>query len=266
MRAYAPGSVTGVFSPPPPDGPTTRSRGASFATEAGVEAEVRPADRVEVRLEGEPTTFEPVAGVLDRLGVTAVVDLVPAVPIGAGFGASGAATLATALAANERFGLGRSRSALVDESHRAEVAAGTGLGDVFVQAGGGLAWSVGDGVERASAPVTDRVEYASYGSISTSEALADDAFLDRVRAAGDRAMARLPADPTMREFTALSWTFARETGLVTERVASTVERVRDAGGEASMAMLGETVFAVDVTGVLPDATRVAATGARLLGE
>jgi pantoate kinase len=39
--------------------------------------------------------------------------------------------------------------------------------------------------------------------------------------------------------------FAREAGLLPDDVRAVVEDVSDAGGEASMAMLGETVFALD---------------------
>lgn len=264
MRAYAPGSVTGIFAPPTPDSPTRRSRGASFATEAGVVAEVRPSDAVAVKIDREPTSVDPVTGVLERLGVSASVDLELSIPIGAGFGASGAATLATALASNAEFGLGRSREALLEASHEAEVAAGTGLGDVFIQEAGGLRWSARASEAIESATPSDRVEYRSFGPISTAEVLADEATVDRIREVGTRTLDQLPERPTMREFTALSWRFASETGLVTDRVQAAVEEVRAAGGEASMGMLGETVFAVDVAGALPNATRVRPTGARLL--
>lgn len=263
MRAFAPGSVTGIFAPPPPGSDRKRSRGASFATEDGMVADVRPSDETAVRLDGEPTTFEPVEGVLDRLGVTAAVDLERSVPIGAGFGSSGAATLATALAANAEFGLGRDRQALLRAAHEAEVAAGTGLGDVFIQEAGGLRWSVGDYEMRSTVP-PECVGYVTFGDIATSDVLGDEATLDRIREAGSRALDGLPDEPTMREFTASAWGFAQTTGLVTDRVREAVERLRAAGGVASMAMLGETVFAVGVDDELPHTTSVAAEGARLL--
>lgn len=262
MRAFAPGSVTGIFAPPPRDGATSRSRGASFATEAGVVVHVEPADALRVRLDGEPAEVAPVAGVLDRLGVTATVAIELSIPIGAGFGASGAATLSTALAANAEFDLGFDRAELLAAAHEAEVAAGTGLGDVFIQEAGGFRWSVGTAT--ASASPGDRIEWISHGSIPTRDVLADEATLDRIRAVGTRILDELPEQPTMREFTRLSWRFARETGLATDRVRETVEQVQASGGEASMAMLGETTFAVGVEGGLPNVTRVAADGARLL--
>ncbi|MFB6362223.1 MAG: GHMP kinase [Halobacteriales archaeon] len=262
MQAFAPGSVTGIFAPPGPEEPRTRSRGASFAIQAGIIATVQPAGTTRVTLDGEPTDFEPVARVLDRLGVTARVDLERSIPIGAGFGASGAATLSTALAVNAEFDLGRDREELLAEAHEAEVAAGTGLGDVFIQEAGGLRWSTGDGM--TSTTPEDRIEYVSYGSIPTNEVLGDATALDHIREVGTEALEALPSRPSMREFTAQAWSFAEDTGLVTDRVGETVERVQASGGAASMSMLGETVFAVGVTDELPNVTAVDPEGARLL--
>lgn len=264
MEAFAPGSVTGIFAPPETEEPRTRSRGASFATRAGVIAGVHPAETTRVSLDGELTDVEPVGRVLERLGVTARVELERSIPIGAGFGASGAATLGTALAANAEFDLGRDRDELLHEAHAAEVAAGTGLGDVFIQEAGGLRWSTGDGM--ASTNPVDRVEYVSYGSIPTHEVLGDASALEHIREIGTRALETLPNRPSMREFTAEAWSFAEATGLVTDRVRETVERVEASGGVASMSMLGETVFAVGVTDELPNATAVDAEGARVLGH
>jgi len=264
MEAFAPGSVTGIFAPPEPEERRTRSRGASFATRAGVIASVQSAGTTRVTLDGEPTDFEPVVRVLDRLGLTARVDLERSIPIGAGFGASGAAALGTALAANAEFDLGRDREELLADAHEAEVAAGTGLGDVFIQEAGGLRWSTGDGM--ASTTPADRVEYVSYGSIPTNEVLGDATALDHIREIGTRALEALPSQPSMPQFTAQAWSFAEQTGLVTDRVRETVERVEAAGGAASMSMLGETVFAVGVTDELPNATAVDPKGARLLED
>lgn len=262
MRAFAPGSVTTVFAPPA--GGSDRSRGASVAIADGVEVEVlaaAPGDAGTVTVDGETAPFEPVSVLLEDLGVDAAVDVRPEVPLGCGFGASGAATLATALAANERFGLGRARDELVAAAHAAELAAQTGMGDVFVQDRGGIVASAGAGLTRTGSD--ERLEYASFGSIDTSAVLADEATMARIRTAGERVLADLPAEPSLPALVARSWSFARETRLVTERVEREVERVRAAGGAATMAMLGETVVATGVEGVLDCETRVAAEGARL---
>ena len=259
MKAHAPGSVTGFFAPPAEPGGA--SKGASMAIRDGVVVEVVPAERTRILVDGEERGFAPVEGILERLGVTAAVDVTSQVPIGYGFGASGAATLATALAADAEFDLGADRADLVGAAHRAEVAAGTGLGDVFIQDRGGVIWSTDDGSRRVER--SDPVEYTAFAGMATDEVLGDEGIVGRLRDLGEAAFARLPAEPTLSELVSISWEFARGTGLVTDRVGAEVDRVRDAGGEASMAMLGETVFAVDVDGVLEERTRVATAGARL---
>jgi pantoate kinase len=264
MRAFAPGSVTAIFAP----GETAdRSRGASVAIAEGVVADVEPAEETEratesvVAVDGKPTDFEPVEMGLETLDVIAEVDLTAEIPIGRGFGASGAATLATALAADAEFGLGRTRAELVEVAHRAEVEAGTGLGDVFVQDMGGLV--VGDGGEPRWFDREDAVEYASFGPIATEEALADEDLMARIAREGTAALDGLSADPSLADLTREAWAFAQAIDLPTDEVRATVEEVEDAGGVASMAMVGQTVFAVGADGVLPNRTEVCPDGAHL---
>jgi pantoate kinase len=260
MRAHAPGSVTGLFAPAGEDG--APGGGASFATEDGVVVEVTPAAETTITVDGEPAPFEPVEHVLAALDVTAAVDVRPEVPLGHGFGASGAATLATALAANERLDLGRSRDDLVEASLDAEVAAGTGESDVIIQDRGGLLWNAGDGVERIELGVS--VEYVTAGGIATNEMLADAAFMETARRVGFELLDGFDAEPTLRSLAEGSRAFLRETGIATPFVEGEIERVETAGGTAGMALFGETVFAVDVDGVLPERTTVSNAGARLL--
>lgn len=256
--AHAPGSVTLAFAPTR-DG--QGSRGISLTTADGVEAEVRPADDTRVWLDGEATAFEPVEGVLERLGVAAAVELTAATPVGAGFGASGAATLATALAANAAFDLGRDRSALVEAAARAEVAAGTGLGDVFVQNRGGLVYDTGDGRRRRAR--TGDLQYVSHGGITTADVLGDEAAMERVRAAATDAFAAFDPSASLSTLLSVGRTFTDRTGLATDRVQETFERVAAAGGTATAAMVGETVVATGAGDTLPNATRLTDTGARL---
>ena len=263
MRARAPGSVTGLFAPAPTEGGT--SRGASFAIEDGVVVEVESAAETTVTVEGESVPFEPVERVCTGLGVTAAVDVRPEVALGHGFGASGAATLATALAVNARFELDRDRESLLEAAHQAELAAGTGQGDVFIQARGGLVYSAEEGGIGRVEP-TAPVEYATAGGMDTSEVLADEALMVRAHEAGRNGLDQLPEPPTMWEFAECSRTFIDDLDVATEFVEQKLEQVEDAGGAGSMALFGETVFAVGVEGVLERRTRVANEGARVLGE
>jgi len=263
MRAFAPGSVTAVFAPA---ATADESKGASVAIADGVIADVREADAQDptepvVTLGGEPTDFEPVEIALRELDVPARADLTAEVPIGSGFGASGAATLAAAVAANAEFDLALSREEVVELAHRAEVEAGTGLGDVFVQNRGGLV--VGDGGEPRKFERETPIEYSSFGPIATDEALADDDLMKRVAREGSATLEALPDEPSLARLTRDSWAFAQAIDLPTEEVREAVEEVEAAGGAASMAMVGETVFAVGVEGVLDRRTEVCPVGAEL---
>lgn len=300
MRAFAPGSVTAVFAPAASG---DESKGASVAIADGVMADVvadgvvaeeRPAEEFEradespsaeqtdesssteqtdvslpdeqspVTVGGEPTDFEPVEIALRELGIaeSARVDLTAEIPIGRGFGASGAATLATVLAANEEFALGHSREDLLAIAHRAEVEAGTGLGDVFVQHLGGLV--LGDGQNRQRFDRETHIEYSSFGPIATEEALADEDLMATIATEGTATLDALPDAPDLAHLTREAWAFAQAIDLPTPEVREAVDEVEDAGGSASMAMVGETVFGVGVEGVLEHRTEVCPEGAHLL--
>jgi pantoate kinase len=85
---------------------------------------------------------------------------------------------------------------------------------------------------------------------------------------GEQALSSVVKKPTVERFMFASRRFARETGLLTEQVAEAVEAVSDVDGEASMAMLGESVFALGrgltEAGYDPRVCEVHAGGAALL--
>jgi pantoate kinase len=252
--------VTTVFAPAPDS--EGGSLGVSFATADGVVADVTAADATTVTLDGEPTTFRPVELALEELGVTARVALEAAIPVGCGFGASGAATLASVLAADEVFDLGHDRQALVDVAHRGEVRAGTGLGDVFVQDRGGLVWDTGSSTGRAEPDA--RIEYTAFAGMVTEALLGDDERMATVARAGRAALSAVDPTAGLAPLFDRSWAFARETGLATDRVAAAIDRVTGAGGTATMAMVGETVVATGVDAVFDAATRIDHAGAGLV--
>ncbi len=247
--AFVPGHVTGFFSAHQAEDPTKAgSRGAGVTLTDGVEVTVEPATGPEstVTLDGEPIDIEPVTTVLETLDVPAHVSAESDLPIGSGFGVSGAMALGTALAANHVFERKLSRNELVTIAHGAEVQAGTGLGDVVAQAHGGVPIRLEPGGPRDNKldaiPSRARVEYVTFGQLSTESVLSGDT--DQLTAAGKKALARVVNEPTLLSFMYASRHFAREAGLLTADVVGAIEDVTDAGGQASMAMLGETVFAL----------------------
>ncbi|WP_049968117.1 pantoate kinase [Haloferax prahovense] len=272
--AFVPGHVTGFFSAHPADDPAVAgSRGAGLTLSHGVTVTVEPAPETTVSLDGEAVEMPPVADVLRSLGVTAAVDAESDLPLGAGFGVSGAMALGTALAANAVFACGRSENELVTLAHVAEVRAGTGLGDVVAQARGGMPVRVEPGApahgRMDGVPARPEIEYVAFGGLSTADVLSGDTTT--LTAAGETALEALRAEPTLDRFVAESRRFARDAGLLTGgRVETAIDDVRAAGGDGSMAMLGETVFAVGTglsdAGYDPERCRVHPAGATLRSE
>jgi pantoate kinase len=272
-RAFVPGHCTGFFGAYPDDDPLVAgARGAGLTLSRGVETTVTTDAAPGVYLDGDPTTVAPVRGVLDALDAPPVrVALDADLPVGAGFGGSGAAALGTALAASAALSRPLTVDACVSLAHAAEVRAGTGLGDVAAQARGGAPVRLAPGdpdhgrVDALAAPTDTRVEWVVFGDLATDAVLGGDT--DRLTAAGERALRDLRAAPTLARFVRASWRFARAAGLATDRVRAAVERAEAAGGRASMAMLGETVFgvgrALSDAGFDPE-TATLGGGARLL--
>ncbi|MGQ4554538.1 GHMP family kinase ATP-binding protein [Halobellus sp. GM3] len=273
--AFVPGHVTGFFSAHPDEDPSVAgSRGAGITLSHGVDVRVERAaadgDAPAVALNGRSIAVDAVTRVLDALDAPdARVEAETSLPLGAGFGVSGAMALGTAYAANAAYDRRRSENDLVAVAHRAEVEAGTGLGDVVAQARGGLPIRLDPGApghgRLDGVPESPRVEYVSFGPLSTEEVLAGDT--NALTAAGERALADLREDPTPERLVSLSRRFAREADLLTDRVADAIAAARAEGGDAAMAMLGDTVFAfgrdLSAAGYEPEVCSVHSAGATL---
>ncbi|WP_312909336.1 pantoate kinase [Natronosalvus caseinilyticus] len=245
--AFVPGHITGFFSAHPDDDPTKAgSRGAGLTLTDGVDVTVTRADDPAISLEGERVDIEPVYTVLETLEAPARVDVESSLPLGSGFGISGATALGAALAANYVFDRRLSYNELVTIAHGAEVQAGTGLGDVVAQAHGGIPIRLEPGAPAHNVldaiPARARVEYLSFGGLSTADVITGDT--DVLSAAGQEALSLVVDEPTLTSFIYASRRFAREAGLLTDEVREVLEDVAAVEGQASMAMLGNTVFAL----------------------
>jgi pantoate kinase len=269
-QAFVPGHVTGFFTTHDDDDPTRAgSQGGGIALSTGVTVTVRPADRSGVVFDGTPVEMGAVDRVLETLEARAAVRAVTDLPLASGFGVSGAVALGTALAVNETFDRRLSTNELVTIAHGAEVQAGTGLGDVVAQARGGITIRLEPGGPHHNVldgiPARERIEYLTLGDLPTADVLAGNT--DPLDEAGRQALSMVVEEPTVDSFVRASRRFSRESELITEDVHDVVTDVNEAGGQAAMAMLGRTVFALDTglsdAGYDPEVCRVHHPGATL---
>ena len=257
-RAFAPAHITGFFEIHPHDDPRRMgSTGCGIVLDRGVETSIVADESIDcttVKLNGSIVKEGAIHAVVKMLTDTPVmVESKADVPIGCGFGASGAGALGAAYALNRALSLDLTAEQLTETAHVAEVKNGSGLGDVMAQSHGGIVIRTRAGAppfgEIAHIPVCDfKVLCIVLGEIPTKSVLEDTRAVRQINSAGRDALKALLKTPTIENFMIQSREFAIETGLVSERALDIIETVESVGGMASQAMLGDTVFAIATEG------------------
>jgi pantoate kinase len=262
--AWSPGHVSGYFRRcADPDGAVTGSVGGGIVIAEGVTVEAAESDAPSVRvlicsggtLASVTRTSPPLEYLMDRLDAPAALTTRCTLPIGAGFGLSAAALLASGTALSALHGLELTRREIAAAAHEAEVGFRTGLGDVAAAQGGGVVVRRGPGIEAEILrfPSDEPVATVSFGPIPTPAVLDSADAMAQVRAAFPT------AEPHgFEELVRVSRTFAERSGLVTSRVRTVLAACDGAGVPASMTMLGDGVFAAG-----PGADRVLARFGRV---
>ncbi|MCS7144380.1 MAG: pantoate kinase [Archaeoglobaceae archaeon] len=230
---FCPSAISCIFSPKIEKDPlNSGSMGVGFTINKGVIA--KPSSGV--MFNGKKIDFPTVEFVLKENKMDGV-ELLTELPLGCGFGLSGASALATAFLCE------KPAVELYDLAHVAEVVNLTGLGTVATQTFSGL-------VIRKSASCPSKIvveryawnyelDFISLGSISTREVLTTRKNISEI---GKKWLREFMKKVTLENLFRCSKAFAEETGLI-EPVKDIVEAVESNGGMASMAMLGKTVFA-----------------------
>ena len=279
--AFCPGHISGYFKRIVGDTiATTGSIGAGIVISEGVTSIVEPADRISICIKRRSSKGAPfevssesplLEHVMEHLSVSASVVTECTLPIGAGFGLSAAALLATLTALNHLFDWGMNAEEIAQCAHAAEVTHRTGLGDVAACQGGGRVIRSGPGIHGLIDRIFDMPEplYAvSFGPIHTPKVLGSSSQMERASFAFPKTT---PGD--VEDFFLLSRHFAEHSGLMTREVKKVIRHCDTAGLPASMTMLGNGVFAYGRKArevLLPFGHvyefHVSATGARIMED
>lgn len=275
-QAFAPAHISGIFIIDIKKEPElSGSLGCGICLQDGAVTKVSAAEKTTIKINGavsEATTTLSAIKLLTSKPVLVETEL--DIPIGAGFGASGAGALSAALALNDALSLEQTFNELAQAAHIAEVTNRTGLGDVAGQTCGGM-----DIRKKAGIPpvgIIDRipcreipVSWVSFGGISTKSVLSDSLKKKTINKAGKSRLKELLKKPTLLNFFRQSSAFAKEIELMSPEVRDAIEAVEAMGGLASQAMLGNTVFAINDNGALLEfgdahESRISNAGAHLL--
>lgn len=261
-RAFSPCHVTGFFQilDQPANPLYVGSRGAGVSLSRGVETvvKVRKAmkNSVQVRTNDFSSNSEVSKHVVDAFlsrfkqmeNFEITVEHHIEVPIGAGFGTSGAAALSLALALNDVFGFGISKIEAAQFAHIAEVECKTGLGTVIAETFGGIEVRVKPGapgigeIKHVPVPKDYRVACLTFNSLSTRKFLTDETTRKRINEFDGKLVDKLVEKPNIINFMNFSRQFAEHVGLITEKVRRILNAADSAGFVCSMPMFGESVF------------------------
>jgi len=174
------------------------------------------------------------------------------VPIGAGFGTSAAFALGVSIGISKILELPLTFNQAAQIAHLAEVEMKSGLGDVIGEISGGIPLRVKEGAPGVG--ITDSIILENseelfvisktFGEINTADIIDDPHHKKMINEMGSNLLQELVNDPQPRKFMELSRKFAENTGLMSSEVKETVEILESETIGASMAMLGNTAFAL----------------------
>ncbi|SFM92422.1 pantoate kinase [Methanolobus profundi] len=253
-RAFAPAHITGFFQIHDHKEPMKKgSTGCGVVLDRGVHTTVTIGDDIEstdIYLNGEKVAGDTSRAVVSSMTeIPVTVESTSEIPIGCGFGASGAGALGTAYALDHALSLGHTASQLNDIAHVAEVSNGSGLGDVTGQAHGGILIRKTPGAPSVASvdqiPSKENDVYCVVlGELSTSSVLSDQEMVNDINNAGKEAMKKLMQKPSVENFMHCSRDFTIQSMLASEKVMDAIEAADTIGVTASQAMLGNAVFSM----------------------
>lgn len=201
----------------------TGSRGAGLNLDMGVETRVHLSAEKEVEVTGgNDVSRDVVERILRSLSVKARVDVVheSEVPIGVGYGVSGATALGSALALSIALGNVMTVLQAGAVAHVVEVEHLTGLGDVIAQIHGGIEVRIKEGapgvgmVDWIPHEQDLRVIAVTLRSMSTKDML--EAKKEVINRCGLRAFLNLLKSPSVKELMNNAKIFAEEVGFMDE--------------------------------------------------
>jgi pantoate kinase len=252
-KIFMPADISGIFEihDEAPNPLFRGSRGAGLCISCGVAAS---ASKMEggsrAVINGKISNSLITSSLLKKLGVDGVeVRYEHKLPLSCGFGLSGASALAGAKALSELFDLPLRMEEIGRIAHLVEIELGTGLGDVIGQLAGGFAI-----VESPGAPGIGRLKRIEersdleilvkvFGPIPTSSIIRSG-LKERINEIAPPLIDDLIYDPTLDEFMRVSLDFTLRSGLATDRVKKSMDKLRSMGIDSSMMMVGDGVFSI----------------------
>ncbi len=252
VRAFAPANISLVFKAYKRKNPRmSGSWGVGFTLTEGVVVEVEKALKTQILFNGAQIHMPTISDVLQSITKEKILLRIETkLPLGCGFGISGATALAAAYAINKLLQLQIPKEELAAIAHTAEVRNKTGLGDVTNQFFGGFLFKgkPSSFFSVTQIPFTKKVVYCRvFGALSTKGVLKDRVLLQKINKVATKkllAIKNILDKKTLflEDIFSISKQFVVESGLLKNgEVKKTIEEIEKKGGHATMIILGNAV-------------------------
>jgi pantoate kinase len=179
-------------------------------------------------------------------------------PMGCGYGTSGAGALSLSLALNQALGSPLSKIEAAQIAHKAEVRYKTGLGTVTSAFYGGLAIRTRPGapgiarVEKITPHKSLRVVSAAFGPILTTTILSNNDLKKRINLCARGLVSLQVKSLETNTFIRLSRKFAECVDIFSPRLREAITRMQRRQIMASMMMIGESLFTIVRKDLVPE--------------
>jgi len=253
--AFAPGNISCIFVIKKTKSPATSgSLGLGFTVNKGAIVTIKKLyneNKNVIYFNNKKINFPTVSSVIEKLtDGNVIVDIKSQLPLGYGFGISGAAALATAYSLNKLLKLKKSKKELALIAHIAEVENLTGLGDIVNQYYGGflVKYESSCKFKAVRLPIKNKAVYCKHFSpIETKRVISNEKIKNRINSAGIRALNKIRAlddkNPNLKNLIKISKEFSISSGLLkSKKITDTIKNIENNNGNASMIMLGNAVF------------------------
>ena len=263
VKAFAPGNISCIFVIKKGKNPAkSGSLGLGFTVNKGVVVTIKKFNikkniktiknnnlRNKINFNNNKINFPTVNSVINKLTNKKVLVYIKSeLPLGCGFGISGASAIATSYAIAKLFNLKKSKKELAFIAHVSEVENGTGLGDVVNQFHGGFLVKYESSykfkVKKLSIK-NKKIYYNYFSNINTKKIISNKKIKKRINNSGIIALNKVKSLKSInfKNLIKISKEFSVNSKLLkNKKIIEIINKIENNGGNASMIMLGNAVF------------------------
>ncbi|UXM84215.1 pantoate kinase [Methanococcus aeolicus] len=250
---FVPSHITGffkIYNDNNKDILQTGSIGAGITLNKGVDTTITKGDN-EIYFNNKKINLCPTIEVINQCNINNYkISHKSDFPLSSGLGVSGACALGVANLLNKD---NNKNNNSLEMAHISEVKCGTGLGDVIAQRTKGFVVRELPGVPNFKTQKVQKISIKNIdnytvvveilGKKETSQIINNPQWIEKINKIGDELLLKLLKNPTLHNFMDLSYYFAKNTGLATDKIINICNDLNFTVG-ASQAMLGNTVFCI----------------------